>query len=107
MEQRRREAAAIAARQLLITDLLDAVTPTAEQRLRQAMEVLRVRDEDRARAEGAAVAEFWALLADFVACGAAPPAWLRQIPPDHPFICTEPAASEDAAARIVLARDGA
>ena len=32
---------------------------------------------------------FWELLADFVGCGAAPEAWLEQVPADHPFLRVE------------------
>lgn len=31
-------------------------------------------------------ARFWELLVDFVQCGAAPAAWLEQVPADHPFL---------------------
>jgi hypothetical protein len=37
----------------------------------------------------AAVAHFWGLLADFVAVDAAPPQWLAQIGPSHPFLCVD------------------
>ncbi|KAF8054788.1 hypothetical protein HT031_006931 [Scenedesmus sp. PABB004] len=86
----RRAERAAAAGQRLISSMLPAAPPPEAQQRRQAAAAESERARRLQQAQQAAVASFWAWLADFVACRAAPRQWSAQVPAQHPFLCTVP-----------------